>query len=178
MRVEEFKAQLRPVKLVKQTRNGMFLSTGIGAKEGPGTLNAPIQHAQSSEGAPDAGDNSYCPPLLPRAVGQVLLMHNSFVHTILGQNADWFIAKMNLKDPRLYPAHFAQKQKHVWDAISAWGPLPTQEDDFWFTRLELHSDGSTVLSTGWPATSINAGWGVVFFAAQTNVQRRFWGALW
>ena len=74
MRVEEFKAQLRPVKFVNQTHNGMFLSTGIGAKEGPGTLNAPIQHAQSSEGAPDAGDNSYCPPLLPRAVGQVLLM--------------------------------------------------------------------------------------------------------
>ena len=85
---------------------------------------------------------------------------------------------MGLRDPRIFPRKFMGKPRRVWQAIQAWGPLPTPETSFPVQHLEVHADGSAVLSTGWPVTPVNAGWGCLVFAIGPDAQRACLGAVW
>ena len=89
-----------------------------------------------------------------------------------------FINSMHVRDPRVWPLFLAGKPQHVRDVIWAWNSLPGEDDDFWFEHLGVHTDGSAILSSGWPAIPISAGWGAVFFAVTPDGTRRLLGAMW
>ena len=93
-------------------------------------------------------------------------------------DALWLSCFLGLRGPRLHAQYFMAKPARVWRAIESWGPLPSETDTFPVDALEVHTDGSAVLDPGWPATPVNAGWGVVFFAVLPGGLRRFLGALW
>ena len=85
---------------------------------------------------------------------------------------------MGRRDQGIFPREFLGMSHRVWQAILSWGPLPTQETSFVVKNLELHTDGSAVLSSGWPVSPVNAGWGFLVFAIGHNEQRAFLGAAW
>ena len=64
------------------------------------------------------------------------------------------------------------------ESIWAWGPIPGDDDTFSCVQLEIHTDGSTILGTNWPATPLAAGWGALFVAALPDNTKRFLGAVW
>ena len=66
-----------------------------------------------------------------------------------------FIKSMQLRDPRVSPQFSSSKSQKVTEAIWAWGNLPCDDDTFAFDQLEVHTDGSAVLHSGWPAVPIS-----------------------
>ena len=63
----------------------------------------------------------------------------------------------------MYAHHFSHKPLRVREAIVAWDPIP-EDNTFLFSQLEVQTDGSALLSKGWSASPVNAGWGAVCFA--------------
>ena len=74
-----------------------------------------------------------------------------------------FIQDMGLRDPRQFRSCFDRKDVRVRHAIFSWEPLPTQGDDVLFSILEVHTDGSALLTPTWPQLPVDAGWGCLFF---------------
>ena len=94
------------------------------------------------------------------------------------QDAFSLMQRLGLRDPRLFPSEFSGLPWRVWQAIQGWGPCPNRATTFRVQSLELHTDGSAILSNGWPIRPLQAGWGFAVFARGVEGQWAFLGAAW
>lgn len=141
----------------------------------------------------DKGDTS----MVSRLQNEVILVHQSQLdvgnpHPLQEQNQVQlpFVAhshlvsatvvsrEMSLRDPRQHQHYFSCKSLFVQKAIWGWGPIPSIEENVLCAKLELHTDGSAILSPTWLHHPVAAGWGCLLFAVLQDSTKRFLGAAW
>ena len=67
-----------------------------------------------------------------------------------------FVQQVQLRDPLMYPHKISHKPLRVREAINAWGPIPAHDHSFQCSQVEVHTDGSALLSNERPAVPVNA----------------------